>query len=120
MKGPFGKFKLFIHKYNKNYKINSEEGRMRFDIFKKNLLSIKQHNKKNRIFKLSINNFSDYSPQEYKRILSFNPAKDIISKTKKKRKKGKKRKRKRERIKKRKRKRIRKWKIHLLKNILIF
>lgn len=61
------KFFKFMKEHNKVYK-NIDEQMRKFEIFKINYISIKNHNKlnKNAIYKKKVNQFSDYSEEELK------------------------------------------------------
>ena len=58
-------FNKFIQKYKKNYASETEYAK-RFDIFKKNLNFINQHNKKNSSFTVAMNKFGDLSLEEWR------------------------------------------------------
>lgn len=61
-------FKAFHYLYNRAYDLNSDEGLMRYRIFKSNLKYIQESNSKNLGYYLSINKFADISEEEYKSL----------------------------------------------------
>jgi C1A family cysteine protease len=59
-------FTKFMIRYKKKYSSNGEQD-LRFDIFRKNLRNVEQHNKRNdSTFTMKINHFSDLHPEEFK------------------------------------------------------
>jgi len=60
-------FKVFHFLYEKKYDLNSEEGLMRYKIFKKNVKFIEETNSKNLSYKLGLNHFADLTDEEYKK-----------------------------------------------------
>jgi cathepsin L len=58
-------FKIYHFIFKKDYELDSSEGIMRYKIFKKNLLTIKEHNAKDLPYKLGINQFADLSSEEF-------------------------------------------------------
>ena len=63
--GPEIKFHSFMAEYNKNY-ATEEEYNLRFDIFKKNLEFVENHESDS--FSVAINDMSDWTKEEYGRI----------------------------------------------------
>ena len=64
-------FMSYISEYSKSYG-TKEEYNFRADIFKKNLLVIAEHNSKNdETHTLGINHFSDWTHEEFKRLLGY-------------------------------------------------
>src|SRR5690606_11940032 len=53
-------FNHFVQQFNRNYITNSEFD-ARFEVFAKNLATIKKHNAKNKGYKLKLNKFADLS-----------------------------------------------------------
>jgi hypothetical protein len=73
-------FLKFVALHGKSYG-TKEEFEFRSDIFKKNLASINLENSKNdNSFKLGVNKFADWTPAEYKRMLSYRPLSKNIPK----------------------------------------
>ena len=66
-------FIKYVAKYGKSYGTKEEFG-FRADIFKKNLARIAEENAKTEnTFTVGINKFADWTPSEFKRILSAKP-----------------------------------------------
>lgn len=63
-------FTFFIEKYNKNYG-SIDDFRMRFAIFKENMIEVFQHNSRNHNFKLGMNHFTDLTNHEYRILNGF-------------------------------------------------
>jgi len=64
-------FMSFVSKYGKSY-ATKEEFEFRLDLFRSTLSKIRQENSKNgNTFTLAINKFADWTPQEFKRMLSL-------------------------------------------------
>merc|ERR1712032_879472 len=55
----------FLHEKSKDYELESEEAKKRFQNFKENFELIKNHNKNNHSFKLGLNHFADYTLSEF-------------------------------------------------------
>ena len=73
-------FLKFVSLHGKSYG-TKEEFEFRSDIFKKNLASINLENSKNdNSFRLGVNKFADWTPAEYKRMLSYRPLSKNIPK----------------------------------------
>lgn len=60
------KFKAFHYLYERPYELNSEEGLIRFRVFKQNLKFIEDSNGKNLGFTLEINQFTDLTKEEFR------------------------------------------------------
>lgn len=66
-------FKVWHFLHKRNYKINSEEGKLRFENFKKNFDIIKKHNSKiANSYSLGLNNFADLTVGEFHKKYLFN------------------------------------------------
>lgn len=65
-------FQNFVNRHNKNY-LTKEEYSARFSIFKNNVMMIQQHNqnKDNDGYEMGVNKFTDYSPEEFGKLLGF-------------------------------------------------
>jgi C1A family cysteine protease len=63
-------FKVYHFLYKKPYDLNTEEGIARYRIFKKKLAYIKETNAKNLPYKLGLNHFTDYTNEEYRKLLT--------------------------------------------------
>ena len=63
-------FNYFIEKYKKQYE-SVDEFRMRFSIFKENMIDIFEHNNRNHKFKLGMNHFTDLTNDEYSLLNGF-------------------------------------------------
>ena len=63
-------FKVYHFLYEKSYNLNSKEGIKRYNIFKKTLKFINEINSKPLNYKLGINQFSDMTNEEYKKLLN--------------------------------------------------
>lgn len=59
-------FKVYHPIHAKSYNLNSEEGILRYRIFKQNLKMIQEVNSKNLKYKFSVNRFTDMSQEEFK------------------------------------------------------
>ncbi len=65
-------FIRFVSTHGKSYK-TKEELEMRQNIFKSNIAKIQEENKNQKnTFRMAVNEFADWTPQEYKAILSYN------------------------------------------------
>lgn len=62
----------YVAEYRKSYG-TKEEFQFRFEQFKRTLLDIQEHNSQNADYQLGLNEFSDWTPQEYKRLLGGVP-----------------------------------------------
>ncbi len=60
-------FKVFHFLFKKKYDLNSEEGLMRYKIFKSNLRFIQETNSKNLTYKLGLNDFADLTDEEFEK-----------------------------------------------------
>lgn len=58
-------FKNWHYLHEKDYHIESEEGKLRFQNFKENFDLIKNHNKENHPYKLGLNHFADFTLNEF-------------------------------------------------------
>ena len=66
-------FLKFVSKYGKSYG-TKEEFELRADTFKDTLAKIAEENSKNdNTFRVGVNKFADWTPEEFKRILSYKP-----------------------------------------------
>jgi KDEL-tailed cysteine endopeptidase len=66
-------FIKYVAKFGKSYG-TKEEFEFRSDIFKKNLAALVEENAKNdNTFTVGINKFADWTPAEYRRLLSYKP-----------------------------------------------
>lgn len=67
-------FKVWHFLHKRDYKINSEEGKTRFQNFKKNFEIIKNHNSKTekKSYSLGLNNFADLTVGEFHKKFLFN------------------------------------------------
>lgn len=66
-------FLKYVSKFGKSYG-TKEEFEFRADVFKNTLSAIMSENSKNdNTFRLAVNKFADWTPAEYKRILSYKP-----------------------------------------------
>jgi C1A family cysteine protease len=59
-------FKVYHEVYQKSYDLNTEEGLMRYRIFKENLNLIREENSKGHDYKLGITPFTDMTNEEYR------------------------------------------------------
>ncbi|KAA8534771.1 hypothetical protein F0562_029787 [Nyssa sinensis] len=59
-------FARFAHRYEKKYE-NAEEIKLRFSIFSENLKLIRSHNKKGLPYTLAVNQFADWTWEEFRR-----------------------------------------------------
>lgn len=76
MNGEDMEFLRFVSKYGKSYG-TKEELTFRAQQFKSTLAKLGQENSKNdNTFSVSINKFADWTPSEFKRILSYKPLKN--------------------------------------------
>ena len=65
-------FLRFVSVHGKSYK-TKEELEMRQNIFKTNLAKIQEENRNpQNTFRVAVNKFADWTPQEYKAILRYN------------------------------------------------
>jgi C1A family cysteine protease len=60
-------FKVFHFLFEKKYELNSEEAIKRYKIFKSNMKIIEETNAKNLKYKFGVNQFTDLTPEEFKR-----------------------------------------------------
>jgi hypothetical protein len=60
------RFKFWWHMNSRPYDLNTDEGLMRYKIFKSNVKFIEESNKKNDDFKLSVGPFTDLTFEEFK------------------------------------------------------
>ena len=60
-----------LSKFRKNYG-TKEEYNFRLSVFAKNYKLIKETNEKELPYKLGVNHLSDWTPEEYKKLLGFN------------------------------------------------
>jgi len=65
----WAKFKV---KHEKLYSSEEEDG-TRCEIWKKNLAKVEKHNSENHTFTMAVNKFSDWTTEEFNRILGFRP-----------------------------------------------
>jgi len=66
-------FKIWHFLHKRDYKINSEVGKIRFENFKKNFEIIKSHNSKlEKSYSLGLNNFADLTVGEFHKKYLFN------------------------------------------------
>jgi KDEL-tailed cysteine endopeptidase len=66
-------FLKYVTKFGKSYG-TKEEFEFRADLFKKNLAALVEENSKNdNTFTVGINKFADWTPAEYRRLLSYKP-----------------------------------------------
>jgi hypothetical protein len=63
-------FGAFTAQHNKEY-LSEEEYSFRKTIFEKNLKKVNEHNAKGKSSKMGINQFSDWTHEEYKKLLGF-------------------------------------------------
>ena len=76
LNGEDMEFLKYISKYGKSYG-TKEELMYRADLFKNTLGKISSENSKNdNTFRVAVNKFADWSPAEFKRILSYKPLKN--------------------------------------------
>ena len=61
-------FKIWHLVFQKEYTLDSEEAKKRFAIFKSNLAEVRKVNDENLPYKLGVNQFSDLSPEEFRKI----------------------------------------------------
>lgn len=63
-------FNSFISKYERSF-LTKEEYKARLSLFQSTYQEIKEHNAKDESYKLGVNKFTDWSPQEIENFLSF-------------------------------------------------
>jgi len=68
-------FNSFVTQYSKNYQ-NVEERTFRMTIFKEQLDIINNHNAQGKSWTLGVNEFSDWTHEEYKKMLGFRSTKN--------------------------------------------
>jgi C1A family cysteine protease len=67
-------FVSYVAKYGKLYK-SMDEYLMRSEIFKSNVKFINEHNAEGHSYTLGINEFSDWTDEEYNKLLGYRPGK---------------------------------------------
>lgn len=76
MSGEDMEFLKYVSKYGKSYG-TKDELMYRSDLFKNTLTKLANENSKNdNTFRVAVNKFADWSPAEFKRILSYKPLKN--------------------------------------------
>jgi hypothetical protein len=76
-------FMKYVAKFGKSYE-NTEEFAMRSEIFKNNLGAIVMHNSMDagQTYQLGLNQFSDWTQEEYESILGTNPTLKMVNEVK--------------------------------------
>lgn len=63
-------FKKWHYIFNRPYDLNSEQALIKYKIFKKNVMIIKEHNSKNLSWKLGLGKFSDLTKEEFIKLVT--------------------------------------------------
>jgi len=77
-------FKVWHYVYQKSYTLDTEEAKIRYTTFKKNLANIKETNSMNLPYKLGLNQFSDLSSEEFSKeylrtVIPEDPSQNLLT-----------------------------------------